>query len=201
MKTIVLFLLCSLCTTFLNAQTEMSNTKKREVALTINKLNEYGLSYKFGNEKALWRLNAFWANNRSSIFESDDRFTKSTRGAYSLSFGRDWIKPLSEKLEFRYGAALSAGYNFSKSEQDDLEVIDEETISKNITFRPGVVGVLGFHYALNKFINIGAESTLSAGYSIGKTTRTAGRFNETFTNRGFDFGMENVAALVITCKF
>lgn len=201
MKTIVFFLLCSLSTTILNAQNETTNTQKREVALTFKSLNDYGLSYKFGNKKALWRLNSFWVNNHSSIVENDDLLTENKSGAYSISFGRDWIKPLSEKLEFRYGAALSASYRFSKSERNDFDVTDEETTSKSTIFTPGAIGVVGFHYALTNVINIGAESTLTAGYNIGKTTRTAGRFNETFTNNGFNLGMGNVAALVITCKF
>jgi len=201
MRTIVLILLCTMHCAFLNAQTETSNSKKREVALNIKNLNNYGLSYKFGNEKALWRLNAFWVNNRSSIIETEDEFTKSTNGAYSISFGRDWIKPLSEKLEIRYGAALSASYNFSKSEYDAFDTVDEETTFKRNIFTPGAIGVLGFHYALNNVINIGAESTLNAGYDIGKRTRTSDRFNENSTIRGFNLDMDNIAALVITCKF
>lgn len=201
MKTIVLLFLGVFYFTVLTAQNEKPNTKNREIALTVQNINQYGISYKFGNEKALWRLNALQLFNRNQIADNGEEQFISKRMAYAIAFGKEFIKPLSEKFEVRYGAQLSASYNSSSSKRDILALIDEEGESKNITFTPGLTGIVAFHYKLNSIINIGVESTFSVGYDIGKTTTTIGdSLNET-TIRGLNLTGGNIVALVVTCKF
>jgi len=118
-----------------------------------------------------------------------------------LVLGERGENPVADKFEFRYGTLLSLEYKFSKSIQDNTTVIDEEVISKNTNYTPGIIGTLGFHYVLNNVINVSVEFIFLAGYDIGKRTNMTGRNLEEASINGFVFNTGNVASLVITCKF
>jgi len=201
MKTIVLLFLSVFYFTVLPAQNETQNTKNREVALTVHSLSQYGISYKFGNEKALWRIDALQLNNRNQIFENEGIYSKITSMSYGLTFGREFRKPVLDKFEFRYGAGFFAYHSFSSSINDNPSIVDEERKTKNFILRPGVKGILGFHYKLTDNINIGAESAIDASYEIRKKTITVGRSIDETITKGFNWGIDNIATLVITCKF
>ena len=198
MKTIALLFVCILSSTFLTAQNETLNSKKREVALTVKSLSQYGFGYKFGNQKALWRINAYQIIKRSQSTGNINKSTTDGYENYAINFGRAFIKPVSEKLEFRYGAGLSVDYSFSSFKQKQLTDVDWKKVS---LFSSGIFGIIALHYALNNTINIGAESTLGGSYQIGKETIRSGRDIEESNISGFVFNINNVATLILTCKF
>lgn len=202
MKSIVLLLLYVFSFAVVYAQNEIPNLKKKELALSVQSFNQYdyGVSYKFGNKKILWRFDALTLQNNNFNEEREEAHTKRTNFNLNFNFGVEFIKPIKDKFEFRYGGGVYVGHALSSTTIDNLMVIDEERENKSSVFYTGVRGTLGFHYKLNDVINIGAESTLRAGYEIRKTTRTVGRLLEKISIRGFNFNTSNTPALILTCK-
>ncbi|WP_282036562.1 hypothetical protein [Saccharicrinis aurantiacus] len=156
MKNIILLFV--VCVLYVNATAQ---TKQQEVGLLFSDFDNFGLTYKLGNEKAMWRFNSLLLNgNKSNTKDDDFSDYKSTLNSsgFNLSLGREYRKSIAERFEMRYGLDLTYRYdNYEK--ESYYEDNKEETLQydQRKTYGPGLQLVFGFNYVINNSLVLGAE--------------------------------------------
>lgn len=199
MKQTLLLLFCLSLSYFASAQEtpELQETpKQKEVGLVFRNLDGFGLTYRTGTEKSLWRFNTVFISGGSSTSTLDDRQNKSITTGFGLGAGKEWRKEIVQNFELRYGADLSFGFTYNKSETDD-ENDDQDFLTKNTTFEPGINFVFGFNYVIKEKIVFGLEVLPGVSYSTGKNVIQAPNEEDVTRNvSGFNFGLSNSSVLL-----
>jgi hypothetical protein len=175
-------------------------SRQDEIGLVFSSLNNYGLTFKIGTEKGLWRFTTLNLSGNSQKTVADSLTTKNTTTGFGLKIGREWRTTIIGNLEFRYGADLAFTYSHSKNETDDTYVDKFSDTFESTTYTPGINLVLGFNYVfLNKFV-VGFEALPYFNYATGTTTQK--NSNSNYTNEvksklsGFTYGLSNTSLLV-----
>lgn len=161
MKNLILCVCAILFAIGLNAQ-----EKRKEVSVNFTSLNEFGLSYKSGTAKSLWRyhlLNIYAGINDS---ENESNTNENTNYGIGITLGKEFRKPVTDHLEFRYGFDIGANYASYKNISKTNNPIEFE--NKFTYFVPRINGVIGVNYIFNKNIAFGIE--LLPGISYATTT-------------------------------
>ena len=166
MKKSLMILFCLSMTYFLMAQ---ETGKQKEIGLIFSNLDNFGLSFKIGSAKSLWRFNTLSVSGSNSVQNSDSIVNKLINNGIGISIGKEYRKNIVENLEFRYGAELSFSYSHSESYYDDISVDNEDVFQTQKTYRPGINLVFGLNYVLNDNFLIGAELLPNFSYYTGKT--------------------------------
>ena len=177
-------------------------TKQKEVGLSFSNLDQFGIIYKVGDEKALWRFNAvsLGGSERKSenLLDSESEDTSNSFG-FGLGVGREFRKVIANSLEFRYG--LDLRYNYSKYEnQNDNSVYN----SDSKTNRLGLDFVVGLTYDISDKLVFGAELSPGVGYSISKQTtkNSDGDISAKSETKNFSYGLSNSSAqLTLAYRF
>lgn len=205
MKKSILTLLALITLTVSNAQeiadTTNPKTKLREVGLTFTNLDSYGITYRFGNSKALWRFNAMGISGGNSTGEDSTKtiYKKSVDDLYygtdrhitndrknenfnfNIRIGREYRFPIKEKLTFRLGADIGYGYGYNfntytSSEANSTNIGIDEIEKENFDYAINLV--LGINYNITNSILFGFEVlpnfNYSKNYNYSKNTQTDG---------------------------
>lgn len=197
MRKSLLILLCLSMSYFLMAQ---ETIKQKEIGLVFSSLDNFGLTFKTGTEKALWRFNTLFVSGGSMANTADSMVNEQSSFGFGFKIGKEFRKDLVEKLELRFGADLSFSYAQSKSEIDDKSVNDYDRVKEQTTYRPGVNLVFGFNYELSDNFMIGAELLPSFNYNTGTSIEKI-----YYTNNGdevksdisgISFGLSNTPVLL-----
>lgn len=190
-------LLILLTATFSLTITAQEKTKQKEIGISFNNLNNFGLTYKFGNSKSLWRINTLLISGVNNNNSRDSLEINRNSIGFTLKFGKEYRKEITEKLEFRYGVDLSFGYRKSKYDYNDKSIVNNDMLDEKLTYRPGINFILGFNYLISKDILIGAALLPGFNYIIG-ISNSLGSSNEVITSEtsGFDYGLSNTSALL-----
>ncbi len=153
---------CLLLTTGMDAQ-------RKELAITFSGLNSFGFSYRAGNDAALWRFNTVLglANSSKRTYDSLENSSSSTQ--IRLAAGREWRKPINEKLTFRYGLDLRGSFRKNYSEYKDMRNVPfpNNRLSEDIVYGAGTNIVLGFNYQFSPNFLAGLEFLPSYTYYFG----------------------------------
>lgn len=193
MKKLLLLLLITSTSIIVNGQ---EKTKQKEVGLSFSNLDNFGLTYKFGTTKSMWRINtllASGANRNTGVGASEN---ESTSVDFGLKFGKEFRKPVTTKLELRYGADISIDYSYSKGLAISPSLPGSYT-TKTSTYSPGINFVLGFNYLISENILIGTEILPGFKYTKGTSTTSFGlNSEETNDISGFEYGLSNSSALL-----
>ncbi|WP_282036563.1 hypothetical protein [Saccharicrinis aurantiacus] len=158
--------------------------KQKEIGVVTSSFENFGLSYKFGSSKALWRIKTIYGNgfNMDSEYgpyeyydyntnEIIDKVNYQTSDSYSIgfAFGREYRVLITEDFEMRYGADLRYTYGNSKDIRNNSLNTDEKWVSKNIHNIMGVNFVFGFNYVFASNILLGVNINPYLVYRIGKS--------------------------------
>jgi hypothetical protein len=164
MKKITLLILTLSISLYTLAQ---ENPKQKEVGLVMSSFNSFGLTYRFGNIKSLWRLNTLLIYGNEFNEEADSLETTTNNSGLGFAIGKEFRNSITDNLEIRYGFDVSFDYSTYKRTRDDKTTgnIDYET--KNRTYSPGVNLVFGLNYIINEQFVIGAELLPGVSYSTG----------------------------------
>lgn len=172
------------------------NGKIQELGLTTNNLSSVGLSYRIGNNNALWRFNTS-ANNLSIMIEDNEATSWRGHLNISASIGREWRKPIGNMFELRSGVDLGFGYaNDQLAYYFDTRSLE----GKNYTLISSINGVFGFNFILGKAIVLGFEVQPIVSYSFGlgdQSTVSLGSSEFTINEkeRSFNFDLSTSSAL------
>jgi len=174
--------------------------KQKEVGLVFRNLDSFGLSYKTGSEKALWRFNSLLISGNKMEQKSDNETNEQSSTGISVSFGREYRKSIVDDLELRYGADIFFSYTKSKVVYDDQNYTAYKRSMEQTVYRPGINLVFGFNYVLNQKIVIGVELLPSFSYSTGNSVET--NYYETGDEEiksdisGYSYGLTNSSAMI-----
>jgi hypothetical protein len=175
-------------------------TKQKEVGLVFNSLNSFGLSYKTGSNTSLWRFNTLLISGNNTDYNADSLDRNQSNFGFSISFGKEYRKPLVENLELRYGADLSFRYNKNSNIENDISIMNYDSEFERTTYSPGVKLVFGLNYVFKNKLIIGAEILPYFSYTIGTETEDPRYDNQDVETKtdisGFSFGLSNQSVLV-----
>ncbi len=172
------------------------NVKQKEVGIVAKSFNSFGLTYKTGSNKSLWRFQTLLITGTNTKEKTEDFVRKRNNMGFGVQFGKEFRNTIVEKLEFRYGADLAFTYNFSKNEVDDLTSNDRDNLSKVNTYRPGINLVIGLNYVLKERFVIGVELLPYFNYVVEKNYSKAGTNEMENKDTGFNYGISNKSALL-----
>ncbi|MDA3944587.1 MAG: hypothetical protein PF694_13735 [Bacteroidetes bacterium] len=199
MKKSLLIVLCLSMSYYLIAQ-ENEKVKQKEIGLVFSNLDNFGLTYKTGTEKSLWRFNTMVISGDNIEETEDSLFSTQNQLGFGVKIGKEYRKNIAENLELRLGADLSFSYSHSKIELDDKTVNDFDRLREQSIYRPGVNLVFGFNYELSDNFVIGAELLPNFTYTTGSRTETnyyTYQNDEENTDfSGFSYGLSNSSALL-----
>lgn len=177
---------------------DVEPTKQKEVGLIFSSLNSFGLSFKTGTKKSMWRFQSLLLSGNNSKNELQDSLVRKTNNiGVNFLFGKEFRKPIADNLEFRFGGDLSVGYNHSKNVQNDISQADRDATNKQSNYSAGFNLLIGLNFVINNKLVIGAELLpffqYSRGTAISKNTidEEAKRVNS-----GFSYGISNRSALL-----
>lgn len=157
-KHLLLFVLLS-ASLFIKAQ---DSTKVKELGLTTRNLDSFGITYRFGTKTALWRLGIPSINVSNTETTEDSIINTRSDIGIAFSIGREWRKPITEKVELRLGSTLGCSYSKLIEEQSTLSKATTTTYIPNISL------ILGMNYYISDTFIIGAEITPGISYLISK---------------------------------
>ncbi|MCT4637533.1 MAG: hypothetical protein N4A72_07480 [Bacteroidales bacterium] len=145
MRKLVTVLLCLSVAYSLTAQ---ESTKQREVGLVFSNLDNFGLTYKIGTNKSMWRFNTILLSGGKNTYkiEGSDKDQTEKNFGFGIKVGKEFRKKLKQKIELRFGADLL--FNYSNTEKI------EETKK---FYESGVNLVFGLNYLISDNLVIGAE--------------------------------------------
>ncbi|MDH5474264.1 MAG: hypothetical protein OEX22_01085 [Cyclobacteriaceae bacterium] len=199
-KTILLSLVLATSVQLFSQQ----KAQQKEVGLAFQSLNGFGLTYKTGTNKSLWRFNTLFVSGGNLSEESDSSSFEDNSLAVGFKFGKEFRKEIFEKLEFRYGTDVSFNYRLSKYENNDRTSIDQDWKRSRETFESGINLLVGLNYLISNDFIIGAELmphlTYIKGNSIQTTTFYSNGIYDTFDDKkdvsGVSYGLSNSSVLL-----
>lgn len=184
------FLLIALLFPFLlSAQ----NIKRNEAGIIFSSLNSFGISYKTGTDHSLWRFNTLVINGSNIEENSDSLDYKNENSGIEIKIGHEFIKPVAEKVEFRYGTDISFGYNHALYDRNDKSINDSDHSGERTTFTPGLNFVLGLNYLINDHFIVGAEILPYVHYQFGEITEDNDQERDI---SGLQYGLSNTSARI-----
>jgi len=169
MKKSLVFLFFLLFPSFLFAQ---ERVKRKEVGIVLRGITDFGLTFRIGNNKSLWRFSALYVSGGNVFIKSNAREAKGRNIGFAVQIGKEYRKILVNKLEFRYGADLSLGYNTSKLYGIAKKPTVDEYRSNTKTFNPAIYFLFGLNYVIKEKIVLGAIFSPYFGYQIGEMVET-----------------------------
>jgi hypothetical protein len=137
-----------LCLSVVYSLTAQESTKQREVGLVFSNLDNFGLTYKIGTNKSMWRFNTILLSGGKNTYkiEGSDKDQTEKNFGFGIKVGKEFRKKLKQKIELRFGADLL--FNYSNTEKM------EETKK---FYESGVNLVFGLNYLISDNLVIGAE--------------------------------------------
>jgi hypothetical protein len=139
--------------------------KQKEVAIAFTNLDNFGLSYRFGNTKSMWRINSLLFDGGNFEEEFDSITRNSSSIAFGVQFGKEFRKEISKNFELRYGADVSFTYGYNKNDNSA-----DGYYTETKRYMPGINLMLGFNYVMKNNIIIGIETMPSVNYSVREMT-------------------------------
>lgn len=172
------------------------NSKQKEVGLIFSSLDNFGLTFRMGDTKSVWRFNALalTGNNQNEISYSSEYKVRNL--GVSFRIGKECRKALVENLELRYGVDLSFGYSNYETSLDDKTINNFDMNIKRKTYEPGFNFVFGLNYVIKNQFVIGAELLPSFSYIGGTQNQYNNGTNVKADISGFRYGLSNTSAVV-----
>ncbi|NQT76241.1 MAG: hypothetical protein HQ565_00905 [Bacteroidetes bacterium] len=191
MKKLALSLFAFTIAIFVVAQ---EKPKIKEVGVVFSNLDNFGLSFKIGNEKALWRINTLLINGGNSEENMDSVVSKTSSIGFGFGVGREYRKTIAKNFELRYGADLSFRYINQKSELNDNEYNRSSTRTYYV---PRFNLVFGFNYVIKEQFIIGAEILPYFSYTFGsRVDEFSDDDNRETDISRIDFGLSNTSIML-----
>lgn len=184
-----LFVFAALCISMISlAQGEK---KVQEIGFLFSNGDSYGLTYRFGTEKSLWRINLVSLSGNQMNALGDSTSTDQMNAGFNLDFGKEFRKSLSKKLDLRYGADLMFSYSKYYDNSEYHNVSYSSYMNEQVIYSPGFNLVVGLNYKLKNML-IGAEIQPYFRYYTGyaKNSRDTDPI-ETEDISGFSYGFSS----------
>lgn len=170
--------------------------KATEIGLVFSGLHSFGITFRVGNERALWRLNNVRVNGANSQQKSDSITITRPELGFGLAVGREWRKPIKERFTLRGGADLGYSLNRSIYQQEDISIFNNDYKIVTDTHVPSVNLVLGLNVMLASRLLLGVEVLPAFNYVIFHQRTTYPGIVQESTIVSYNFGMNFSNALL-----
>ena len=174
--------------------------KQKEIGLVFSNLDNFGLTFKTGTDKSLWRFNTLFISGNNMDNTSDSIVNKQSNIGFSVKIGKEYRKKIVDNLELRFGADLSFSYSQSKYDYNDKTINDYDRKNERTTYQPGINLVFGLNYKFNDKFILGAELLPSFNYITGTFVEKnySNSNNEDLKSdiSGFSYGLSNTSVLL-----
>lgn len=195
MKKLILLIIISTIVLSVNAQEKI---KQQELGLVFQNLDNFGVMYKFGHQKSMWRLKAIYGSATSYTQKSEnDEHSRKTH-QFGIGFGKQYPVSIDDKLDFIYGMDVTGSYGKNSTEQFNSE--SELMISReDKRYTAGLNLVLGFNYVLKDKLVFGVELLPGVIYSSNTTTdknENNPSQDSEWEDSGFNIGISSSSALL-----
>lgn len=175
-------------------------SKQKEAGITFNNLENFGLTYRIGSDKSLWRFNTLFATGNNFSQSDDDSSSDRKLTGFGIKTGKEFRASIDDQFEFRYGIDLSFQFSKSKTEQVENGGNNDKRISKSTSYSPGINAIIGFNYIAKKKMVIGVEILPNFTYHNTKNTNTitSDTINQEINSEssGFNYGISNSSAML-----
>lgn len=168
--------------------------KIKEIGIVFSNLDNFGLSFKIGQEKTLWRINTMLISGGNMEETMDSAVSKTRSIGLMFGVGREYRKSIAKNLELRYGADLSFRYQNNKLDFNDNE---NTRLSTRTFYEPRFNLVLGFNYVTKEQLIIGVEILPYFSYTFGSMVDDLNDDDRIETDiSGIDYGLSNTSIMV-----
>ncbi|HZK94029.1 MAG TPA: hypothetical protein VFC67_07465 [Prolixibacteraceae bacterium] len=166
----------------LNDLYSQEKTSSKEVGLYFSSLNSFGVRYKFGNEKRMFRLTAL------SLSAERTTSPDQNKAGAGLNFGVELPFRITDVFSFYYGPELRSSFNHQKIYYTSF---DYNSINE---YNVGIGMILGFSRSFQSNIIVSVE--IVPGFSYNKIV------SDNVDTTSFGFGLySNSAAITIGYRF
>lgn len=188
-KTSLLFILSALV---LSAQ---ETPKQEEIGLVFRNLNSFGVTYRTGTAELLTRFNSTILSGGHIRSEVDSIQNANDRFALDLSIGREYRRPLSDKIDFRIGYDVLLGYGFTRQKRDGNSLNpDYEAFIAEIEM--GLNLITGINYRINEEFILGLElQGPGIGYTLSRRSSTFNNNEDQEWSSEIAYGFSNYGVL------
>lgn len=135
----------------------------KELGVVFYNGDTYGMTYRFGSETSLWRLNAVSIEGNASETVQEGLTATANNFGFGFSFGKEFRKYINNNVAFTYGADVSYINYRTRSESNYTETYQYDVTKKTVRSIPGFNLVFGMNFKFHDFI-IGAELKPSIQY-------------------------------------
>jgi hypothetical protein len=174
--------------------------KRKEIGLVFSDHNNFGLTFRTGTDKSLWRFKTLLISGGTFDQVGDSSANKQSHTGFGIQLGKEYRKAIAGNLELRIGVDISFQYSQSKQEIDDKTVNDYNRLNEQTSYMPGINLVFGLNYVFNDKVVIGAELLPNFSYTTGTSVDkyySPDNSNEFKSDiSGFSYGLSNLSPLL-----
>jgi hypothetical protein len=178
-----ILLIIALTLVSLTAKAQDVSSKTREIGFNLSG-SQFGVRFKTGNEKRLFRVTLLSLYGNSQWSESSSTKSSSNQQGVGFNIGFEKRKSIGDNLSFYLGSDLLTSIDSYKSKMGTADdVYNNSTISAGIGF------VMGINFKLSDRINISTEVVPSVIYSHRKNESET-QFGDTeSSSNGINYGL------------
>jgi len=202
MKTNFLYLTIALTiiVSGLSAQ-ETKAPRIHQAGIQFSSLNSFGVHYKTGNEKTLFRVSLVSLNTLiSKTWGKPQDSIEIKTNYYGAGFSVGFEKQVRLVSDFAFRWGFDAGCNYMYQKNINSESAGME--SSNWSVNPGIYLILGVSYTLKDHFVFGAEIAPGISYTFAKQKIFINDNTIEFTGNSFNFGLNsNSASLSVAYRF
>ncbi len=175
-------------------------TKQKEVGLSFSNLDEFGITYKVGTQKAMWRFNTLLlTGGKNTLKYPEQAKVINNNFGFDLMVGREYRTSIDDNFEFRCGFDLSfSNYKLTHEDKTMEDSHDwRKTVSKESSY--GFNLVFGFNYVFKNKLVVGVEALPNVSIIDGEIKKSAyyGDFEtEKSDISGSRYGLKNSSVLL-----
>jgi hypothetical protein len=161
-----------------------------EAGISFSSFNSFGVRYKTGTEKTLFRLTLLSVNgNNNNTKRNYTAYANNSSFGLGFNIGFEKRKSITDMLDSYSGIDIQTSY-----ESEHQEFNQSNLDAKSWTISPGIGIILGLNYRINENLNFSAEVIPSLRYSINKSTNINNGVETNDTNTSFYYGFSNIGA-------
>jgi hypothetical protein len=176
------------------AQEAKDPAKVREIGLFAFGLTNYGFTYRWGHERAVWRFQT--ARLKLGLGEQFGNASPSGSRSANLKLGiaREWRKPLADRIDLRLGCGLAIGLEHRWGDGGDQ-------INRGYGIEPAANFIFGLNYRIKERFLVGAEIDPQLGYAYARNTTTTQNDTQIVSSQGITLNSSNQVALSFCLRF
>jgi hypothetical protein len=187
-------LIIALLMTLSIAKAQEVNSKTRDLGFNFTG-SQFGVRYKAGNEKTLFRVTllSLYGNSQWSVSQSSN--SQSNQQGIGLSIGFEKRKPVSENISFYLGSDLVTSFDsYAGKIESSGDRYENKTLSAGLGF------VIGVSFKISDRMNISTEAVPSVIYSHTRNESET-QFGDTeSTSNGLHYGL-STQGINVTISF